>query len=65
MKYSPTFLTLKNNTMKQIFILVFKHEATDTQKINSFFDRKEMQTHEAQRLNENLQNTIWILTPNY
>jgi hypothetical protein len=51
--------------MKQIFILVFKHEATNPQNINSFFDRKEMQIHEAERLNDNLKNTIWILTPNY
>jgi hypothetical protein len=51
--------------MKHIFILVFKHEAAEPQKINSFFDRKEMQIHEAERLNDSLQNTIWILTPNY
>jgi hypothetical protein len=49
--------------MKFIYILVFKHEAQNPQSINGFFDRKEMMMHEADNLNCDLKDIIWIITP--
>ena len=51
--------------MKFIYILVFKYEAQNSQSINGFFDRKEMMMHEADNLNSDLTDTIWIITPEY
>ena len=48
--------------MKQVFILIFKSEID---KINGFFDRREMYQYEANNLNTDLTDTIWVLTPNY
>ena len=48
--------------MKFIFILIFKE---DVKNVTDFFDRKEMQMHEAKNLNDNLKNLVWILQPNY
>ena len=50
--------------MKFIYILVFKHEAKNPHSVNGFFDRKEMYMHEAGNLNSELNDTIWIITPN-
>ena len=53
---------LKHTTMKQVYILIFK---TEVNNINGFFDRKELMLHEANNFNSNLNDTIWVLTPNY
>ena len=49
--------------MKFIYILVFKHEA-ESKRYNGFFDRKEMYMYEADNLNSDLTDTIWVTTPN-
>lgn len=48
--------------MKQIFILIYKSEANS---INGFFDRKVMMAYEAENLNSDLTDLIWVLEPNY
>ena len=48
--------------MKQVFILIEKSEVKN---INGFYDRKEMMQFEANNLNLDLVNTIWVLTPDY
>lgn len=53
---------LKITIMKQVFILIEKSEMKN---INGFYDRKEMTQYEADNLNSELTNTIWVLTPNY
>lgn len=47
--------------MKQIFILIGKSEIKN---ITGFYDRKEMMAHEADNLNQDLKDTIWVLQPN-
>ncbi len=48
--------------MKQVFILIEKSEVNN---INGFYERKEMMQYEADNLNSNLTNLVWVLCPNY
>ena len=51
--------------MKFIYILVFNHEAKNPQSITGCFDKKEMYMYEADNLNSDLTDTIWIINPEY
>ncbi len=51
--------------MKQVFILIFKSEVNNYNSVDGFFNRKEMYQFEANNLNSDLDDLIWILTPNY
>ena len=51
--------------MKQIFILIYKSEVKNYKTVDGFFDRREMLQYEADNLNSDLTDTVWILTPNY
>jgi len=46
--------------MKFIYILVFK---SDLKNLTGFFDRREMMLHEAEHLNNELTDLIWIQQP--
>ncbi len=48
--------------MKQVFILILK---SDINNVNGFFDRREMMQYEADNLNSQLTDLVWVLTPNY
>jgi hypothetical protein len=48
--------------MKQVFILIEKNEINN---INDFYGRQEMTRSQADNLNSELKNIIWILQPNY
>jgi len=50
--------------MPQIFILIDKSEI-NSENINSFYARREMMQYQADKLNAELKNTVWILQPNY
>ena len=63
---STLLITFKSNIiMKQVYILIFKSELQNIDSINSFFDRRELYTHEAINLNADLNECIWVLPPNH
>lgn len=51
--------------MKFIYVLVFKYQAKNPQSITGCFDKKEMYMYEADNLNSDLTDTIWIINPEY